>query len=74
MSNILSPEQLISSVWARWVLPSLSVLLICLVQYLIFIVVPDENVMGSAQRIFYFHVGAAFTSYLMIAILFIGSV
>jgi heme exporter protein C len=42
--------------------------------YYVFMVVPNERIMGAVQRIFYFHVGAAISCYLMIAVLFIGSV
>ena len=42
--------------------------------YLVFMVVPTERVMGSVQRIFYFHVGAAMGCYALIAILFMSSV
>jgi len=36
-------------------------------QYLIFLVVPTESEMGIVQRIFYFHVPAAFAAYLCFA-------
>lgn len=39
--------------------------------YLVFLVVPNERVMGPVQRIFYFHVGAAFACYLAFAVVFI---
>lgn len=42
--------------------------------YYVFLVVPNEKVMGAVQRIFYFHVGAAMSCYVAIAILFVGSV
>lgn len=42
--------------------------------YLVFLVVPNERIMGPVQRIFYFHVGAATACYVSIAILFLGSV
>ena len=41
---------------------------------LVFMVVPNERVMGAVQRIFYFHVGAAMACYAQIAILFMVSV
>lgn len=40
----------------------------------VFMIVPSERVMGAVQRIFYFHVGAAISCYLMIGVLFVGSV
>lgn len=42
--------------------------------YLVFMVVPNERVMGAVQRIFYFHVGAAMGCYALIAVLFMSSV
>jgi heme exporter protein C len=42
--------------------------------YLVFMVVPNEQVMGAVQRIFYFHVGAAMACYVLIAVLFMSSV
>lgn len=41
--------------------------------YLTFLVVPNERVMGSVQRIFYFHVPAAFAGYLTLGILLVGA-
>ena len=37
----------------------LTLLLVGTAQYLIFMVVPNEVVMGAVQRVFYFHVPAA---------------
>lgn len=42
--------------------------------YLVFMVVPNEKMMGAVQRIFYFHVGSATASYVSIALLLFGSV
>jgi heme exporter protein C len=41
----------------------LTAFLIGVAQYLIFLIVPTERVMGAAQRIFYFHVGGAIACY-----------
>ena len=41
--------------------------------YLTFLVVPNEKFMGAVQRIFYFHVPAAFAGYLSLGILLIGA-
>lgn len=41
--------------------------------YLVFIVAPDEVTMGPVQRIFYFHVASACSSYVLIALLLVGS-
>ncbi len=42
--------------------------------YLVFLVVPNEKIMGAVQRIFYFHVGSATASYVSISLLLFGSV
>ncbi|HMO01569.1 MAG TPA: cytochrome c biogenesis protein [Oligoflexia bacterium] len=42
--------------------------------YLIFLKVPNEKIMGAVQRIFYFHVGAATSTYLIGGILLIASI
>jgi heme exporter protein C len=41
---------------------------------LVFLYVPDEKVMGAAQRIFYFHVPSAFVTFLAVFVLLAGSV
>jgi len=54
----------------------LSVIAIALVavsQYLVFMVVPNERVMGAVQRLFYFHVGSAIACYCAFAIVFVAS-
>lgn len=51
-------------------------LTICLVtaaQWLIFMVVPNERVMGAVQRVFYFHVGSAIACYAALAVVFVVS-
>lgn len=42
--------------------------------YLVFLVVPNERVMGPIQRIFYFHVGSAIACYISFACVFFASV
>lgn len=42
--------------------------------WLVFMKVPNEQVMGAVQRIFYFHVGAALAAYLAIGVAFISGV
>ncbi len=42
--------------------------------YYVFNIAPDERVMGAVQRILYFHVGAATSTYLALGLLFIASV
>lgn len=47
--------------------------LIAYSNYLVFIVVPNERVMGPVQRIFYFHVGSAIACYCAFAVVLIAS-
>ena len=49
-------------------------MLLTIANYLIFIYVPNERVMGAVQRIFYFHVASAFACYLAFAIVLISSI
>lgn len=42
--------------------------------YKIFILVPNEKVMGAVQRIFYFHVASAVAAYIAIGVVFAASV
>jgi heme exporter protein C len=42
--------------------------------YYVFMIVPNEKVMGPVQRIFYFHVGSAITCYVSFGIVFFASV
>lgn len=41
--------------------------------YYVFMVVPNEKIMGPVQRIFYFHVGAAMATYCSVGIIFISA-
>lgn len=41
--------------------------------WMVFLYVPDEKVMGAAQRIFYFHVPAAFVTFAAALVLFAAS-
>ncbi len=47
--------------------------LILFSNYLVFMVVPNEAVMGAVQRIFYFHVGSAFACYCSVAVMLFGA-
>lgn len=47
--------------------------LVAYANYLIFLVVPNERLMGPVQRIFYFHVGSAVACYIACAILLVAS-
>lgn len=49
-------------------------LLVAAAQYLVFMVVPDEQVMGAVQRVFYFHVGSALACYAAFGLVFVASV
>lgn len=64
---------LLKSSFVQKMLPLISAGTMLFTLYYIFMVVPNEQVMGAVQRIFYFHVGSALTVYLMIAVLFISS-
>jgi heme exporter protein C len=57
----------------RVLLPLLSAVAMVAALFVVFLVVPDEREMGAVQRIFYFHVAAATTSYVMIGVLLVGS-
>lgn len=65
---------LTTSLWTQAVLPCVAFVLLLLANIMVFLVVPNEAVMGAVQRIFYFHVGAATNTYIMIGVLFIASV
>ncbi|MCB9029443.1 MAG: cytochrome c biogenesis protein CcsA [Deltaproteobacteria bacterium] len=47
--------------------------LVLYANYLVFLVVPNEKVMGPVQRIFYFHVGAAMATYFAIGVILLSS-
>lgn len=47
--------------------------LVSYANYLVFLVVPNEQIMGAVQRIFYFHVGSAVACYLSLAVVLVGS-
>ena len=51
----------------------LSLALMLSALYAVFCYAPAEEVMGAVQRIFYFHVAAALACYLMVGLLFVGS-
>lgn len=48
-------------------------LLVAVCNYLVFLAVPNERVMGPVQRIFYFHVGAAIASYVIAGVVLVAS-
>ena len=41
--------------------------------YMAFLRAPEEKIMGAAQKIFYFHVPAAFVTYASVIVLLAGS-
>ena len=59
---------------ARWLVPALVLVTMCAALYSVFIYVPTEREMGVVQRIFYFHVPAAITSFVAFFLVFVGSV
>ena len=59
---------------AEFVMWILSLGLIAISNYLIFMVVPSEQTMGAVQRIFYFHVASAIACYIAFGLVFIASV
>jgi len=73
IENIIQANVLASSKLIRLWLPLIATVLVVFANWYVFTVVPNEQVMGAVQRIFYFHVAAAMASYLMIGILFISS-
>jgi heme exporter protein C len=52
---------------------ALAAIIVAAANYLIFMVVPNERVMGAIQRIFYFHVPSAVGCYLAVAVLLIAA-
>lgn len=51
----------------------LTFLLVLYANYMVFMVVPNERIMGPVQRIFYFHVGSAIASYFAVALVFMAA-
>lgn len=49
-------------------------ILIAVMLYEVFMIVPNEKTMGAVQRIFYFHVGSAISCYFSICVVLLGSV
>ena len=48
-------------------------LLVGIAQYFIFMVVPNEQIMGAVQRVFYFHVASALACYGAFGVVFVAS-
>ena len=53
---------------------ALTIVWLLIALYMIFLYVPQEMTMGEVQRIFYYHVPAAWTAFVAYFILFLGSV
>ena len=51
-----------------------TLLLLGVAQYFIFMVVPNEQIMGAVQRVFYFHVAAALACYAAFFAVFVASI
>jgi len=51
----------------------ITLFVVAIAQYFIFMVVPNEQVMGAVQRVFYFHVAAALACYLAFGGVFVAS-
>lgn len=51
-----------------------ALVLVAMAQYMIFMVVPNEQVMGAVQRVFYFHVGSALACYAAFGAVFVASI
>lgn len=66
MNRVL--DRLIVVLWC------LTVPLMCVALWMVFRYVPDEKVMGAAQRIFYFHVPSAMATYAGVFVLLASSV
>ena len=69
VESILSLRTLSTSRIYRRIAPAVAAVAVFIALVCVFVVVPSEQVMGAVQRIFYFHVGAAFACYLCLAVL-----
>lgn len=73
IDEIVRHDTLAGSRWLNSLLPAAAVAGVVAAHALIFLLAPDERVMGPVQKIFYFHVGSALAAYLMVFTLFVGS-
>jgi len=74
VENVVQLDYLTKGFVSRGLIPLVSFLMLIGLNFVVFMVVPTERVMGVVQRIFYFHVGAAMTSYFLVGLLFVASV
>lgn len=64
---------MIGKSWSHLLLTFLTLSFVALANYYVFLVVPNEQVMGAVQRIFYFHVASAVACYGAFAVVFVAS-
>jgi heme exporter protein C len=57
-----------------YVATAVAFLLVLIANYYVFMVVPNEQVMGAVQRVFYFHVASALACYAAFAVVFVASI
>ena len=73
LAKIFTIEKLTQNFFLQHVLPGLTILMVAFAQIYIFLLVPNEIVMGAVQRIFYFHVASATSAYILTGILLLSS-
>lgn len=73
IEKFLNTTFLNSNIFFARIIPFLSIIGTSLGIYLVFAVVPNEQVMGAVQRVFYFHVASALASYAVIVLLLFAS-
>jgi len=73
IEKYLNTSFLTTNVFFSRILPALSAIGTSIGIYLVFLVVPNEQVMGAVQRVFYFHVASALASYAVIVLLLFAS-
>lgn len=74
IENLVNLHVLGENKICRGLLPFTVVLFVVIANFLTFLVVPNELVMGAVQRLFYFHVGAAMATYALVGLLFVASI
>ncbi len=73
IESIINTKTLTSNWWVVKFLPLVTLGAVLIANYFVFIVVPNEQIMGAVQRIFYFHVGFAMVSYLLLGVVLFAS-
>jgi len=74
INSIINTQTIIKSRALTLSLGTLTFVSILCSLFYVFLVVPNESVMGPVQRIFYYHVSSAVAAYLMVGILFVSSI